>query len=62
MLFRSDQARADGDFFAEQFIQWFIGEQREEEALFTALWDTAAMAAGDWLAFERAVRRFLGEG
>lgn len=50
-------AHEDGDLFAHQFIQWFIREQIEEEALFKTLLAVAQRADGDWFAFEQYVAR-----
>lgn len=51
----ADVARAERDWFAEQFIAWFIAEQREEEQLFATLY-SVALTAPDTLAFEQYVR------
>lgn len=50
----ADVARAERDWFAEQFIAWFIAEQREEEELFTTLLAVAEKPAST-LEFEQYV-------
>lgn len=40
------QADADGDYFARRFLDWFIDEQREEEATMSALLQVVERATG----------------
>lgn len=52
-----ETAREDKDPFAREFIQWFVREQIEEEALFKTLLDVATRAGDDWFAFEHYIAR-----
>ena len=53
-------ARQEGDYLSEQFVQWFLKEQIEEEATMSALLDVAERTRGfpmtleDYLAREHA--------
>jgi len=54
-------ARAEGDYQAEQFMQWFLKEQVEEVASMTALLRTMERAGPDILEVEEYVLRQTGE-
>lgn len=54
-------ATASGDVRTVQFLQWFVGEQIEEEASFAKLLDVEAMAHND-LQFEMYVRQMGAQG
>ena len=54
-------ARAEGDYQAEQFMQWFLKEQVEEVASMTALLRTMERAGPDILEVEEYVLRQTAE-
>jgi ferritin len=54
-------ARAEGDYQAEQFMQWFLKEQVEEVASMTALLRTMERAGPDILEVEEYVLRQAAE-
>lgn len=53
----SAAARSDGDFLGEQLMWWFLGEQVEEEALFTTLLNVAERAGDNLFDLEEFVAR-----
>ncbi|BCQ06663.1 ferritin BfrB [Mycobacterium heckeshornense] len=50
-------ARDEGDYFGEQFMQWFLNEQVEEVARMTTLLRIARRAGGDLFELEDFVAR-----
>ena len=56
-------AREEGDYLSEQFVQWFLKEQVEEEATMTELLDVAErvrdlpMTLEEFIAREQPGRR-----
>lgn len=53
-------AREEGDYLAEQFMQWFLKEQVEEVALMTTLVRVADRAGTDLFHLEEFVAREIG--
>ena len=50
-------ARDEGDYLGEQFMWWFLGEQREEEAVMITLLRVAERAGDDLFDLQEFVAR-----
>jgi bacterioferritin B len=55
-------AREEGDLVGEQFLHWFLQEQREEVASMTTLLNTLRRADGNLLLVEEYLARTSGAG
>jgi ferritin len=55
-------AREEGDLVGEQFLHWFLQEQREEVASMTTLLNTLRRADGNLLLVEEYLARTAGAG
>jgi ferritin len=53
-------ARAEGDLVGEQFLHWFLQEQREEVSSMSALLDVAERSRDDVLGIEDYLAREAG--